>query len=339
MRPSLPGFIWDVSYCVPLSVWSKRGYFFVVFPDFTLSNQDASTAALQPSAWTTTRPSQTVVTTRWTAFVANCRPFSGVVSGSPTLRSRSPNSPPAVTTARSVDSGTTWKLSWRRDRALETRGRGSGRARRSREWECRALLLPRSPTWVLPSLCPLRAPRPPIPLHQLTSPTLSWALWESGEVQTGAIWGRWRCGKGTAQRPQRSPKTPPVSPSLEGSSRCSTRARRRRGTRLWVTPSLQITALSTWTSARQSRETSPIVSCLTQLWLWRDCPWEMEVREQSLTWERIWKLIITWNHNIDLGFYHPHSSTMSHKNICIDACPIWRFFSRLDAVTVEFRKT
>lgn len=236
-----------------------------VFPDFAVSNQDAG-----PAAWIATRPSQAVVTTPWTAFAANCRPFSGAVSGSPTRPSRYPNSPPAATTAHSVDSGATWRLSWRRECATETRGRGG------KDRQCRAPQLPRRPAWVRPSPCPLRGPGPPIPPRRLTSPTPSWARWENREARTGAIWDRRRCGRGAARRPQLSPETPPISPSSESNAR----ARRRTGARLWVAPSLHITAPLTWTSAQRSRETPQSVSCPIQLWLWRDCPWEMEVRQQ-----------------------------------------------------------
>ena len=78
--------------------------------DFSLSsNWEASPAALLSAAWTTSRPSPIVVTTLWTASVANCRLFSGAVTVSPIHLSRFRNSPPAVTTVHSVASGTTWR--------------------------------------------------------------------------------------------------------------------------------------------------------------------------------------------------------------------------------------
>lgn len=163
------------------------GWFFCALPDLAVSNQDAGPAALQPAAWTSTRPSPPAVTTPWTAFAANCRPFSGAVSGSPTLPSRFPNSSPAATTARSAASGATWRLSWRREHATRTRRRrGLGRGREE-EWECRALRRPGRPAWVLPSPCPLRAPTPRPPIRPPTSPTPSWARWENGEALTAAI--------------------------------------------------------------------------------------------------------------------------------------------------------
>lgn len=253
-----------------------------LFSDFSLSSsQEVSTAALRPAAWTITRPNRIVVTTPWTASVANCRPFSGVVTESLIHHSRFPNSPPAVTTAHSVASGTTWKPSWRKGPSTETRERGARRQwrRRPKGWVCRALQLPRGAALVPLSLCPPLPPQHAIPPRQLTSLTLSLAIWERGEVLMGVIWDGLRHGKGIAQRPQASPKSPLTLHSHENPSWCSQRARRRTRARLWVVPSPRTTAPSptTSTSAPQTQGIRPNVSCLTQLWLWKDCPWEMEV--------------------------------------------------------------
>ena len=139
--------------------------------DFSLSSsQEASTAALPSAAWNITRPIQIVATTPWTAYAANCRPFSGAVTESPIQHSRSPNSPPTITTARRVTSGTTWKASWRKEPSTEMRGRGG----RVEGWVL--LQLPRGATRVPPSLCPHLPPLHAIPPRQLTTHTLSLAL-------------------------------------------------------------------------------------------------------------------------------------------------------------------
>lgn len=145
-----------------------------LFSDFSLSSQERSVAALPPAAWIFTRPSQIVVTTPWTASVANFRPFSGAVTESPILHSRFPNSPPAVTTAPGVASGTTWKPSWRKGPSTETRGGGARRAwrRKAKGWVCRALQLPRGATWVPLFLCPPLPPQHATPPRQPTSLTL-----------------------------------------------------------------------------------------------------------------------------------------------------------------------
>lgn len=96
---------------------------------------------------------------------------------------------------------------------------------------------------------------------------------------TGVTWDKWRHGRGTVQHPQASPETPLTLHSHEDPSRCSPRSRHRAGVPLRVVPPPQTTAPSPIisTSAQRTRRTWTTVNCLTQLWLWKDCPWEMEV--------------------------------------------------------------
>lgn len=261
--------------------------------DFSLSSsQGASSAASPPAAWIIIRRSPIVVTIPWKASAANCRPFSGVVIESPIHRSRFPNSPPAVTTAHSVASGTTWRPFWRKGPSTETRGRGGRREWRRRErgkgWVCRVLLCPRG-AWALQSPCPSL----PLPLCQLMSLTPSLAHWERGEVLMEVIWDKLRNGRGIVRHPRGSPKSHLTSHSHEDPRQCSPRVKSRAGARLCLIPSLQTTALypTISTSAQETRGTWSSVSYPTRLWLWKDCPWETEVGRSGWGPTGMWRFL------------------------------------------------